>query len=165
MIAAMKAALILLLPLLAFATAVQADDAAHAPAPVVSGGLDGTYVYDDAAPGPERSEAEEQAATLACDGGVSARVGTPAFNACMKQRDWVFSNFQSAHCRVTDPTGTTLNLRAAPAGTILGPAAPNGAIVAIVDSAYDAKQRQWARIARPNGTTLGWVFQNYLVCF
>jgi hypothetical protein len=65
------------------------------PAPV-AGGLDGTYVYDDASPGPERSEKDEERAARLCNGGDAAKTGTQAFNACMLAKDWQFSKFEPA---------------------------------------------------------------------
>jgi hypothetical protein len=65
------------------------------PAPV-AGGLDGTYIYDDASPGPERSEEQEQRATRACNGGDTTKIGTRAFNACMLAKDWQFEKFEPA---------------------------------------------------------------------
>jgi hypothetical protein len=63
------------------------DPAAH---------LDGDYVYDDIAPGPERSEAEEQRAADICDHGSDDQIGSPAFNRCMLARNWQFSRFRPA---------------------------------------------------------------------
>ena len=49
---------------------VQSEHLVHnppAPTPTVTGGLNGAYVYDDASPGPLRSEKDVQAATRACE--------------------------------------------------------------------------------------------------
>ena len=66
------------------------------PTPHVPPGAIGTYTYNDISVGPQRSEAQEQAATRACDGGVSARIGEPAFNACMTRRGWRLAAFDPA---------------------------------------------------------------------
>jgi hypothetical protein len=71
------------------------------PIPHVPAGAIGTYTYDDVSVGPQRTEADEQAATRACDGGVSARIGEPAFNACMTRRGWRLAAFEPAP---RDPT-------------------------------------------------------------
>jgi hypothetical protein len=66
------------------------------PTPRVPPGAVGTYTYNDISVGPQRGEAQEQAATRACDGGVSARIGDPAFNACMTRRGWRLAAFDPA---------------------------------------------------------------------
>lgn len=70
-----------------------------------------------------------------------------------------------SRCRVTDPTGTPLNIRAAPNGSIIGRAA-NGVLVSIVDTASDTRGRAWALI-RPasGGGAVGWVFREFVSCF
>ncbi|MGD0719701.1 MAG: hypothetical protein ABR970_01465 [Roseiarcus sp.] len=64
--------------------------------PDPAAGIKGDYVYDDVAPGPERSEADEQRAANACDRGSPDQIGTPAFNVCMLARGWQFSSFEPA---------------------------------------------------------------------
>jgi hypothetical protein len=143
---------------------------AKAAQPPLPSGLNGTYVYDDAAPGPERSEQDEQAATRACDGGDWRNVGTVKFNACMYGRDWVFSKFEPASdanrvCRVADSTGRRLNVRAGPRGRISGVAIPNGTPVRIFGSRFDAKGHRWAFVAHVGrDARIGWVFQRYISC-
>jgi hypothetical protein len=70
-----------------------------------------------------------------------------------------------SRCRVTDPTGTPLNIRATPNGQIIGRAA-NGVLVSIVDTASDTRGRAWALI-RPasGGGAVGWVFREFVSCF
>lgn len=70
-----------------------------------------------------------------------------------------------SRCRVTDPTGTPLNIRATPNGAIIGRAA-NGVLVSIVDTASDNRGRAWALI-RPasGGGAVGWVFREFVSCF
>jgi hypothetical protein len=57
----------------------------------------GAYTYVDflRPHGVERGEAAEQAATRTCDGGVSQRIGTPKFDACMRSRGWRLAQFES----------------------------------------------------------------------
>lgn len=70
-----------------------------------------------------------------------------------------------SRCRVTDPTGTPLNIRATPNGAIIGRAA-NGVLVSIVETASDNRGRAWALI-RPatGGGAVGWVFREFVSCF
>jgi hypothetical protein len=68
-------------------------------------------------------------------------------------------------CRVMDPTGTPLNVRAVPNGAIVG-ALPNGVLVSIREMADDANGKPWAFIARyDNGQPIGWVFREFIACF
>ena len=68
-------------------------------------------------------------------------------------------------CTVTDPTGTPLNIRAAPNGRKLG-TLPNGLNVSIVRTGPDNKGRPWALI-RPwdSGRVEGWVFREFISCY
>lgn len=70
-------------------------------------------------------------------------------------------------CQVTDPTGTPLNVRAAPNGRIVQTIA-NGREVSISDTRYDRKDRSWVLIsAYQQGSyrTLGWVFREFVSCY
>ena len=72
---------------------------------------------------------------------------------------------QDSRCRVTDPTGTPLNVRSAPGGSVGGKIA-NGKIVAIIEQTDDARGRSWVRIADgPKGKPIGWVFREFVSCF
>ena len=81
-----------------------------------------------------------------------------------------FAGVQEAHaqrCKITDPTGTPLNVRASPNGRILRKIA-NGTIVYIEDTTTDSKGHAWAQISIPvrNGRrTLGWVFREFISCY
>jgi hypothetical protein len=61
----------------------------------------------------------------------------------------ISSGFASAaggdRCKVTDPTGTPLNVRESPNGKIIGTLA-NGALVAIVESKDAANGKPWVKI-------------------
>ena len=67
----------------------------------------------------------------------------------------------AAGCVVADPTGTPLNLRSAPHGSVLS-TLRNGTAVAIVEERALAGKR-WAKVTAADGT-LGWVFASYLDC-
>lgn len=65
-------------------------------------------------------------------------------------------------CVVADPSGTPLNVRAAPHGRILG-ALSNGARLTILDYASDDAGRRWVYVT-PRAGKSGWVFRDYLDC-
>lgn len=67
----------------------------------------------------------------------------------------------AAGCAVADPTGTPLNLRSAPQGSVLS-TLPNGTAVVIVEERTLAGKR-WAKVTAADGV-LGWVFASYLDC-
>jgi hypothetical protein len=68
-------------------------------------------------------------------------------------------------CRVLDPTGTPLNIRTSPNGSIVG-TLRNGLLVSIVDSAADDRGRPWALVAQfETGRRIGWVFREFIACF
>ena len=71
-------------------------------------------------------------------------------------------------CRVVDPTGTPLNLRAGPNGPVIGTVA-NGRLVRYLRDQDDARGRTWVQIAPWNdggsGRPLGWVFREFIACF
>lgn len=73
--------------------------------------------------------------------------------------------FAQSRCRVMDPTGTPLNIRAAPNGEIIGKAA-NGALVNVLDRSTDGRGRAWVYVAhRASGEPLGWVYREFIACF
>ena len=65
-------------------------------------------------------------------------------------------------CVVSDPTGTPLNVRARPNGSILG-ALHNGAHVQVLQISY-VGGRPWAYIAPLDAGRRGWVFAGFLNC-
>jgi hypothetical protein len=68
-------------------------------------------------------------------------------------------------CKVTDPTGTPLNVRAAPSGPIIG-TLQNGTLVSITERSLDRNGKAWVYILRnPDGEPLGWVFREFVSCF
>lgn len=70
-----------------------------------------------------------------------------------------------AQCRITDPTGTPLNVRQGPQGRIIG-TIRNGANVRIAATARDHKGQQWAQIVDgESGRTIGWVVRAYMSCY
>jgi len=67
-------------------------------------------------------------------------------------------------CRVMDPTGTPLNVRAAPQGRVVG-RVPNGKLVQMIETEDDSRGRIWARVTEMDGRPLGWVFREFVSCF
>jgi hypothetical protein len=70
-------------------------------------------------------------------------------------------------CRVTDPTGTPLNIRDFPNGKVIT-TLENGTIVIIEEIAPDDRGRPWARVAtndRSNYKIWGWVFREFISCY
>lgn len=70
-------------------------------------------------------------------------------------------------CKVTDPTGTPLNVRASPNGRILQ-TVKNDTIVFIEQTTYDSKNRPWVKISQSIGRNrkiLGWVFREFISCY
>ncbi|WP_244958822.1 SH3 domain-containing protein [Neisseria shayeganii] len=79
-------------------------------------------------------------------------------------------------CKVTDPTGTPLNVRAAPNGMVQGKLR-NFTRVTIVDYDSDDKGNEWAyvrwqgqplrrdRRVSPNKGHEGWVFREFISCY
>ena len=70
-----------------------------------------------------------------------------------------------SRCKITDPTGTPLNVRSGPGGDILGQV-KNGTLVRIEADATDGKGRAWAYVTGiETGRPLGWVFREFVSCF
>ena len=70
-------------------------------------------------------------------------------------------------CKVTDPTGTPLNVRTSPNGKIKG-TLKNRQEVYIESIEYDAKGRPWARVGGyilGDYKVLGWVFREFISCY
>jgi hypothetical protein len=85
---------------------------------------------------------------------VLATLSSPAAAA------WVWVPTK-ANCVVADPTGTPLNVRSTPNGTILG-ALHNDTRVIVAETAMAGGQK-WARVVPAVGKP-GWVFRNHLDC-
>jgi hypothetical protein len=70
-----------------------------------------------------------------------------------------------SRCRVTDPTGTPLNVRSSPNGPIVG-TLRNGLLVSIIGSRSDRNGRDWVNVASyETRRSLGWVFREFISCF
>lgn len=70
-------------------------------------------------------------------------------------------------CKVTDPTGTPLNVRATPNGEIVS-TLKNGTEVYIEEAASDDKGRPWAKVSttsKGKKRVLGWVLREFISCY
>ncbi|HEX4767147.1 MAG TPA: SH3 domain-containing protein [Lichenihabitans sp.] len=72
---------------------------------------------------------------------------------------------QEHRCHVVDPTGTPLNVRSTPSGTIVGTLA-NGVVVYVIDHATDTRGKPWVYVGDSATTTpIGWVYRQFIDCF
>ncbi|MEY2984716.1 MAG: hypothetical protein RLZZ568_1333 [Cyanobacteriota bacterium] len=72
-------------------------------------------------------------------------------------------------CKVTDPTGTPLNVRDSPNGKVIN-SLQNGREVEIVEIDYDQKDRPWVKVGRPwvragESRIWGWVIREFISCY
>ncbi len=70
-------------------------------------------------------------------------------------------------CKVTDPTGTPLNVRDQPNGKVIN-SLKNNREVYIEETTYDDQGRPWVKIGGYyNGTyrVWGWVFREFVTCY
>jgi hypothetical protein len=74
----------------------------------------------------------------------------------------IIRSSSNSECVVADPTGTPLNVRSKPNGTILG-ALHNDTRVIVTDSTV-ASGRVWSKIVPIETGKVGWVFRSYLDC-
>lgn len=66
-------------------------------------------------------------------------------------------------CRVVDPSPTPTNLRAAPAGDLVGTIAKDTSVEIVAEG--EGGGRAWALVVRPGGTVVaGWVALSLLKC-
>lgn len=68
----------------------------------------------------------------------------------------------SSRCKVTDPTGTPLNIRDG-GKNIIG-TLRNGTIVNILANGRDDRGKPWALISPQNGRS-GWVYREFISCY
>lgn len=68
-------------------------------------------------------------------------------------------------CRVTDPTGTPLNVRTGPNGKIVGKVR-NGKLVTTLEYTSDRSGRPWVYVADyKSEEPIGWVYREFVSCF
>ncbi len=66
-------------------------------------------------------------------------------------------------CMISDPTGTPLNVRAAPNGAVVGRLF-NGDVVVMTGAISQDRGKPWAQISTPNSGVRGWVFREFISC-
>ena len=74
---------------------------------------------------------------------------------------------QERVCKVTDPTGTPLNVRNAPNGRVIG-TLKNNTEVYIEQTASDDRGRSWAQVSsyrKGRRRIAGWVFREFISCY
>jgi len=74
----------------------------------------------------------------------------------------VIRGSSNSECVVFDPTGTPLNVRNRPNGTIIG-ALHNDTSVIVTDSTV-ASGKVWSKVVPVGAGKVGWVFRSYLDC-
>lgn len=70
-------------------------------------------------------------------------------------------------CKVSDPTGTPLNVRAEPNGRIIN-TLTNGTEVYVDQIVNDDRGRPWAKVSgyyQGEYITWGWVFREFISCY
>ena len=65
-------------------------------------------------------------------------------------------------CRVADPTGTPLNIRTSPYGTIVA-IFKNGDPVTVLDASR-VRGNWWVYVGTPEFKPIGWVYRNFINC-
>ncbi|MBO3459937.1 SH3 domain-containing protein [Aetokthonos hydrillicola CCALA 1050] len=66
-------------------------------------------------------------------------------------------------CKVTDPTGTPLNVRISPNGQITS-TVKNNTEIYIYEVVYDEKNQSWAKVGF-EGKVWGWAFREFISCY
>lgn len=66
-------------------------------------------------------------------------------------------------CKVTDPTGTPLNIRDS-RKNVVG-AIENGRVVTVQRYGQDDAGKPWAYVATQGGRRLGWVYREFISCW
>ena len=68
----------------------------------------------------------------------------------------------SGRCKVTDPTGTPLNVRDRDKN-IIGTVS-NGIVVHILEEGFDDRGKPWVLVTARNGR-IGWVYREFISCY
>jgi hypothetical protein len=72
---------------------------------------------------------------------------------------------EGERCKVTDPTGTPLNVRESPNGKVIG-TLPNGTLVSVVELKNAANGKQWVNVQHyATKQPIGWIFREFVSCF
>ena len=76
---------------------------------------------------------------------------------------WAAPALAGDRCKVTDPTGTPLNIRDQKKN-IIG-AIANGRIVYVQRYGEDSDGKPWAYVSAAGGNRLGWVYREFISCY
>lgn len=76
---------------------------------------------------------------------------------------WAAPALAGDRCKVTDPTGTPLNIRDQ-SERIIG-TIENGRLVFVQRYSEDDNGKPWAYVATPGGKRLGWVYREFISCY
>lgn len=76
---------------------------------------------------------------------------------------WAAPALAGDRCKVTDPTGTPLNIRDQKK-TIIG-AIANGQDVYVQRYSEDSDGKPWAYVTTKGGKRLGWVYREFISCY
>jgi Bacterial SH3 domain len=82
---------------------------------------------------------------------------------CDEDKAGMSSHLLSEACIVTDPTGTSLNVRNGPNGPTVIRTLSNGSRVKVL-SINASSGQAWAYVANLSGQQLGWVYRRYIRC-
>jgi hypothetical protein len=74
-----------------------------------------------------------------------------------------FPQGQDRPCTVADPTGTLLNARDMPNGSVMS-TLKNGTVVHIEELGADSRGHSWAKVSDADRKILGWVLREYITC-
>jgi hypothetical protein len=76
---------------------------------------------------------------------------------------WAAPALAGDRCKVTDPTGTPLNIRSQEGGVI--GTIENGRVVFVQRYGEDSNGKPWAYVSTAGGRRLGWVYREFISCY
>ncbi len=90
----------------------------------------------------------------------------PMRTACLSAGLWALAAVlpAAAACKVTDPTGTPLNVRADPNGKVVGTLANGTAVTILAGSEFSGKKWVYLGDAGKDDRPIGWVFGDFVSC-
>ncbi|NJL63022.1 MAG: SH3 domain-containing protein [Methylacidiphilales bacterium] len=94
-------------------------------------------------------------------------LSTSILSVCLNFNPKADASNASTVCKITDPTGTPLNVRSHPNGKIIN-RLQNGKNVDITEIGYDNRGRHWVKVAGyHNGKyrEWGWVIREFVSCY
>ena len=93
---------------------------------------------------------------------AAAGIGLGLLATCTRAQAYIDHDAEQGICRVADPTGTPLNIRTTPYGTVVS-TFRNGDPVTILDSRA-FRGSTWVYVGTPDLKPIGWVYRNYVNC-